>query len=84
MKVWSFDIFRSYGRGGSKLMSRLSRFFRERMNETKRESPVLAPEARHSVAPGASQGTEFSPSGGVITNTATTSRQIQFALKLLF
>jgi len=30
------------------------------------------------------QGTEFSPSGGVITNTATTSRQIQFALKLLF
>jgi len=30
------------------------------------------------------QGTEYSSSGGVITNTATTSRQIQFALKLLF
>src|SRR5438046_3979212 len=30
------------------------------------------------------QGTEYSPSGGVITATATTSRQIQFALKLLF
>ena len=30
------------------------------------------------------QGTEYSPSGGVITNTATTSRQIQFALKLVF
>jgi hypothetical protein len=30
------------------------------------------------------QGAEYSPSGGVITNTATTSRQIQFALKLLF
>jgi len=30
------------------------------------------------------QGTEYSPSGGVITNTATTSRHIQFALKLLF
>ena len=30
------------------------------------------------------QGTEYSPSGGVITNTATTSRQIQFALKLQF
>ena len=30
------------------------------------------------------QGNEYSSSGGVITNTATTSRQIQFALKLLF
>ena len=30
------------------------------------------------------QGTEYSSSGGVITNTATTARQIQFALKLLF
>jgi len=30
------------------------------------------------------QGNEYSPSGGVITATATTSRQIQFALKLLF
>ena len=30
------------------------------------------------------QGADYSPSGGVITNTATTSRQIQFALKLLF
>jgi len=30
------------------------------------------------------QGAEYSSSGGVITNTATTSRQIQFALKLLF
>src|SRR5437016_7183882 len=30
------------------------------------------------------QGAEYSPSGGVITATATTSRQIQFALKLLF
>ncbi len=29
-------------------------------------------------------GNTYSPSGGVITNTATTSRQIQFALKLLF
>jgi len=29
-------------------------------------------------------GTQYSSSGGVITNTATTSRQIQFALKLLF
>ena len=29
-------------------------------------------------------GTDYSSSGGVITNTATTSRQIQFALKLLF
>jgi hypothetical protein len=30
------------------------------------------------------QGTNYSPSAGVITNTSTTSRQIQFALKLLF
>ena len=30
------------------------------------------------------QGAEYSPLGGVITATATTSRQIQFALKLLF
>jgi len=30
------------------------------------------------------QGAEYSPAGGVITATATTSRQIQFALKLLF
>jgi len=30
------------------------------------------------------QGTDYSPSGGVIQATATTSRQIQFALKLLF
>jgi len=30
------------------------------------------------------QGSEYSPSGGVITNTGTTSRQIQFALKLQF
>ena len=29
-------------------------------------------------------GAEYSSSGGVITNTATTSRQIQFALKLMF
>ena len=29
-------------------------------------------------------GTAISPSAGVITQTATTSRQIQFALKLLF
>ena len=29
-------------------------------------------------------GNNYSSSGGVITNTATTSRQIQFALKLLF
>jgi len=30
------------------------------------------------------QDTDYSPSGGVITSTATTSRQIQFALKLQF
>ncbi len=30
------------------------------------------------------QGTEYSPSGGVITATSTNSRQIQFALKLQF
>ena len=30
------------------------------------------------------QGTDYSPSGGVIPATATTARQIQFALKLLF
>jgi Carboxypeptidase regulatory-like domain len=30
------------------------------------------------------QGNDYSSSAGVITNTATTSRQIQFALKLLF
>jgi hypothetical protein len=30
------------------------------------------------------QGSEYSSSDGVITNTATTSRQLQFALKLLF
>ena len=30
------------------------------------------------------QGADYSPSGGVITNTGTTSRQIQFALKLQF
>jgi hypothetical protein len=29
-------------------------------------------------------GSNYSPSAGSITNTATTSRQIQFALKLLF
>ena len=29
-------------------------------------------------------GNNYSSSGGVISNTATTSRQIQFALKLLF
>ena len=29
-------------------------------------------------------GTTFSPTAGVITRTATTSRQIQFALKLMF
>jgi len=29
-------------------------------------------------------GRDYSSSGGVITNTATTSRQIQFALKLIF
>jgi len=30
------------------------------------------------------QGTEYSPSGAVITATSTNSRQIQFALKLQF
>jgi hypothetical protein len=30
------------------------------------------------------QGNNYSSSAGVITSTATTSRQIQFALKLLF
>ena len=29
-------------------------------------------------------GNEISPSAGVVTQTATTSRQLQFALKLLF
>jgi hypothetical protein len=29
-------------------------------------------------------GSNISPSAGVITGTATTSRQIQFALKLMF
>jgi len=29
-------------------------------------------------------GTNISPSAGVITSTATTSRQLQFALKLSF
>ena len=29
-------------------------------------------------------GAEISPSAGVLTQTSTTSRQIQFALKLLF
>jgi len=29
-------------------------------------------------------GTNYSSSAGVVTNTATTSRQIQFALKLMF
>jgi len=30
------------------------------------------------------QGADYSPTGGVITATATPSRQIQFALKLQF
>jgi hypothetical protein len=30
------------------------------------------------------QGTDYSSSAGVITGTSTTSRQIQFALRLLF
>ena len=30
------------------------------------------------------QGNDYSPTAGAINNTATTSRQIQFALKLLF
>ena len=30
------------------------------------------------------QGTNYSSSAGVITNTSTTSRQIQFALKLMY